>query len=139
VNRRALGRGRILVAAGAIVTVVGLFPQWWSIARTNAEALSGNGLQGPGIIIFLAAMGLLAVIVVPFTTRDGDSAFDRPLAYVALALVAISAYLFRVYEIASFARLALPTEAPGMWITGFGLFLVSWGVAEILTEKPPIF
>jgi hypothetical protein len=139
VTRRALGRGRLLVGAGAIVTVVGLFPQWWSIARTNLDPIVGNGLEGPGIIIFLAAMGMLAVIVVPFTTRDGDSAFDRPLSYVALALVAISSYLFRIYEIGGFASLGLPTAAPGLWITGAGLFIVALGVADILTEKPPIY
>ena len=138
-NRRALGRGRVLIFLGSIVAVVGLFPLWWMIPRTNEVALSGNGLQGAGIIIFLAAMAMLAVVVLPATTRDGDSALDRPLTYVVLALLAIGAYLYRVYEIGSFTSLRLPLEAPGLWITGIGLVLVAWGTAEVLTEKPPIY
>ncbi len=78
-NRRALGRGRVLIFLGSIVSVVGLFPVWWMIPRTNEAALSGNGLQGAGIIIFLASLAMLAAVVMPFTTRDGDSAI-RPAA-----------------------------------------------------------
>jgi hypothetical protein len=138
-NRRPLGRGRLLIGIGAIVTVFGLLPLWWMIPRTNDAALSGNGLQGPGIIIFLSCMAMLAALVLPFTSRDRDSSLDRPLTYVALALLAVSAYLFRLYEIAGFATLRLPTEAPGLWITGAGLVLVAWGTAEVLTEKPSIY
>src|SRR5688572_30119861 len=138
-NRRATGRGRVLIFLGSIVSVVGLFPLWWMIPRTSEVPLSGNGLQGAGIIIFLASLGMLAAVVMPFTTRDGDSAIDRPLTYVILGLLSITAYLYRVYEIGNFTSLRLPMEAPGLWITGIGLVLVAWGTAEVLTEKPPIY
>ena len=136
-NRRALGRGRLLVVLGALTTLAGMIPSWWKLPRTNAAALSGNGLEGAGIIIFLGALALLAVVTVPYATRDGDAAIDRPGSYVLLALMAVGAFLFRIYEISRFASLGLPTDAPGMWLSGLGLVIVVWGVADVLTERPP--
>ena len=138
-NRRALGRGRLLVVLGALVTLAGMVPTWWRLARTNTTALSGDGLEGAGIIIFLAALALLAVVTLPYATRDGDSTLDRPASYVLLALVGIGAFLFRIFEISRFATLGLPTESPGMWISGLGLLIVAWGVADVLGERPPTY
>jgi hypothetical protein len=136
-TRRALGRGRSLIALGSLLSLLGILPAWWRIARTNAEALSGNGLEGVGIVVFLAALALLAVITLPYATRDGDSALDRPAAYVLLAGIAVAAFLFRIYEISTFHALGLPLEAPGLWLTGSGLSLIVWGVGEVLTDRPP--
>lgn len=138
-TRRALGRGRRLVALGALVSLGGMIPAWWRLPRTNATALSGAGLEGVGIVIFLAVLALLAVITLPYATRDGDSALDRPASFVLVALLAIASFLFRVFEISRFAQLALPTEAPGLWLTGAGLLIIVWGVADILTERPPTY
>lgn len=134
-NRRALGRGRTLIGFGAIISVGGLFPAWWMIERTNLAPLSGTGLQGIGLLIFLAAMASLAVLTLPYVSRDGESPLDRPATYILLGLVALGAYLFRVYEINSFAGIGLPTTAPGLWITGVGILLSSWGAADVLTTR----
>ena len=138
-SRRALGRGRLLVVLGALVTLAGMVPAWWKLARTNAPALSGSGLEGAGIIVFLAALALLAVVTLPYATRDGDSSLDRPVSYVLLGLVAIGAFLFRVFEISRFTNLGLPQEAPGLWLSGLGLLIVVWGVADVLGERPPTY
>ena len=138
-TRRALGRGRTLIALGSVLVLVGMLPSWWHLARTNATALSGNGLESAGIVIFLCALALLALLVLPYATRDGDSVLDRPASYVVLSLVAIAAFLFRVYEISGFAALELPLGAPGLWLTGVGLLVIAWGVADILTERPPAY
>ncbi|MEP7158295.1 MAG: hypothetical protein ABI797_02630 [Chloroflexota bacterium] len=138
-TRRPLGRGRTLIALGALLVLAGMLPAWWHLAQTNRDALSGNGLEGGGIVIFLAALALLALIVLPYATRDGDSALDRPAGYVLLSLFAIAAFLFRVYEISGFASLELPMSSPGLWLTGAGVVVVVWGVADILTERPPAY
>jgi hypothetical protein len=138
-NRRALGRGRLLVVLGALVTLAGMLPAWWRLARTNANALSGGGLEGAGIIVFLAALALLAVVTLPYATRDGNSSLDRPASYVLLALMAVGAFLFRIFEISRFTTLGLPTEAPGIWLSGLGLLIVVWGVADLLGERPPTY
>jgi hypothetical protein len=135
VNRRALGRGRTLIGLGSIISVGGLFPAWWMIPRTNLAPLSGNGLQGIGLIIFLAAMAALAVLTLPYASRDGESPLDRPATYILLGLAALGTFLFRVYEISSFAGIGLPTAAPGLWITGLGILITSVGVADVLTTR----
>jgi hypothetical protein len=136
-NRRALGRGRLLVVIGALVTLAAMIPTWWELPRTNTTALSGNGLEGAGIIIFLGALALLAVVTLPYATRDGDSALDRPASYVLLALLTVGAFLFRIFEVSRFTSLGMPTDAPGMWIAGLGLVIVVWGVGDLLAERPP--
>ena len=136
-TRRALGRGKLLVVCGAIAALAGLVLPWWVVARTGVAALSGNGFQGAGIIVFLAALALLAVVTMPFASRDGESALDRPAVYAVVAIAAIGAFLFRVYEISQFGGLGLPTESLGLWITGAGLLLIAWGVGDILTDRSP--
>ena len=137
-NRRALGRGRLLVVLGALVALAGMVPAWWRLVRT-ASVLSGNGLEGAGIVIFLAALAMLALVTLPYATRDGESALDRPASYVLLALLAVGAFLFRLFEISRFTALGLPTEAPGLWLAAVGLVMVVWGVADLLTERPPTY
>jgi hypothetical protein len=135
VTRRALGRGRLLVVLGALVTLAGLIPRWWVQERTSVPDLAGNGLAGIGLVIFLAALTLLAVVVLPFASRDGTSSLDKPVVYGAVALLAIAAFLWRAFEISQVPGIGLPTVAPGLWITGAGLLVVAWGVGSIATER----
>ncbi len=136
-TRRALGRARLLAVVGAVTALPGMLLPWWVVARTGLTPLSGNGFEGAGIVVFLAALGLLALITLPFASRDGESALDRPAVYLIFAILAIGAFLYRMYEISQFGGLGLPTQSPGLWITGAGLLLVAWGVGDILTERPP--
>jgi len=135
VTRRALGRGRLLIVVGSLVTLVGMVPAWWVIERTGQAAITGNGFEGAGLVVFLAALLLIALVVLPFASRDGDSPLDRGPLYVAVALLGIGAFLFRLYQIMQFGGLSL-TESIGLWITGVGLLIVVSGVGDILTEKP---
>ena len=135
-TRRALGRGRLLIVTGALITLLGLIPTWWTLGGTVTQRQSGNGFEGPGILIFLAALGLMAVVTLPFASRNGDSALDRSATYVVLALVAIGAFLWRGYEIVQFGGLGLPPASIGLWLTGAGLLVVAWGVGEVVTENP---
>ena len=138
-KRRALGRGRLLVIIGAVITLAGLVPTWWVLGGTVTMRESGNGLQGVGIVIFLAALGLLAVITLPYANREGESRFDRPAVYVALAGAAIAAFAWRAYDIFQFGGLGLPPASLGVWVTDLGLLVVTWGVADVFTEKPPAY
>ena len=140
-TRRALGRGRLLIVVGSLITLVGMVPAWWVVERTGQAALVGNGftsenggLQLAGLVVFLAALLLLALVVLPFASRDGYSPLDRAPVYLAIALLAIGAFLFRVYQIMQFGGLSL-TESIGLWVTGIGLLIIAWGAGDILTEK----
>ena len=136
-KRRALGRGRLLIVIGALVTLVGLVPTWWVLGGTVTTRQSGNGFSGVGIVIFLTALALLAVVTLPYARRDGESSLDTPLVYVILAVAAIAAFLWRAYEIFQIGALGLPPASLGVWLTGIGLLVVAWGVGDVFTEKPP--
>ena len=135
-TRRTLGRGRLLIVLGAVAAVVGAMPAWWTVGGTVMPQLSGNGFEGSGIIVFVVALAMLALIVLPFATRDGESRLDRPLSYAVLGGVAIGAFLLSVLEIHGLNKLGLPDRAPGLWLTGGGVALIAWGVAELLADRP---
>ena len=135
-TRRALGRGRLLIVLGSMAVLIGMFPAWWVVDRTGQAPLTGNGFDGAGLVVFLAALASLALVTLPFATRDGTSGLDRAPIYIVVAIVAIGAFLYRVYQILQFGGLA-PTQSIGLWVTGIGLLIVTWGVGDILTERPP--
>ena len=136
-SRRALGRGRLIVVLGAIVTLAGTVPPWWMAGGPPLyPGYSGNAFDGVGVLVFVCALAMLALVVLPFTSRDGEAAIDRPSSYVLLAVLAIGAFVLRAYQLAQAGLLALPDGAPGLWLTGAGLLIVAWGVAELLNERP---
>ncbi len=135
-NRRSIGRGRRIVALGSLVVLVGCVPPWWTVGGLVTEPQGGNAFEASGIVVFVAAMLLLILIVLPYATREGDSRFDRPWSYVVVAGIALAAFVLRVVEIQGFGGLALPDRGVGLWITGLGLLVIGWGVAEILGERP---
>jgi hypothetical protein len=135
VNRRGGVRGRLIVFAGALVALSGMPLTWWTIERTNAPALTGSGLQGVAIFVFLCALAMLAVLILPLATRAGEAALDRPATYTLLALIAAAAYAWRIVQISGFTSLGLPQDAPGMWLCGAGLVIVLWGVGDLLTTR----
>ena len=134
-SARGGGRGRLILLAGAVVTLAGMPLTWWTIERTNAPSLTGSGLQGVAIFVFLAALAMIAVLILPLASRAGEAALDRPGVYALLALVGVVAYAWRVMQISGFASLGLPQAAPGMWLSGAGLVIVLWGVGDLLTTR----
>jgi hypothetical protein len=134
-NRPAFGRGRLLIILGSIVAIVGLVPAWWIVERTNLRPLTGNGLQGIGLVMFLGALTLMALVVLPFASRDGRSSLDRPIAYIVVGAAVIGAFVWRVFEISQSSGIQLPTQAPGLWVTGLGLLIVAWGIGDLVTDR----
>jgi hypothetical protein len=138
VNRRSLGRGRLFVVIGALILLAGSLPAWWSVGGAVTEAQSGNAFDFPsiGIVVFLAAVLMLFIVVLPYATRDGEAAVDRPLVYGVLILAALLAFAVRVYQIYGFDGLGLPDRAPGLYITAVGLLVLAWALVELIGERP---
>ncbi|MEO6350154.1 MAG: hypothetical protein ABIP53_05845 [Candidatus Limnocylindrales bacterium] len=134
-NRPAFGRGRLLIVIGSLISLVGLVPAWWIVERTDLRPLMGNGFQGIGIIIFLGALTLMALVVLPFASREGQSGLDRAAAYIAVGAAVIGAFAWRVFEISQSSGIQPPTQAPGLWITGLGMLVVVWGIGDMLTDR----
>lgn len=136
---RGIGRGRLVIAAGALVTVVGCFLPWWSVGGTVTDLHAGNAFDTVlGMVVFAAALALLAVMVLPYASRSSYSPLDRRFVYVLLLVVAVVAFAVRLVQInaADFAGLGPVQAIPGAWITGAGLAVALLGVLELLGEAP---
>ncbi len=136
---RGIGRGRLVIAAGALVIVVGCFLPWWSVGGTVTDLHTGNAFDTVlGMIVFAAALAMLAVIVLPYASRTGYSPIDRRFVYVVLLAAAVVAFALRLVQISApdFAGLGSVQAIPGAWITGAGLAVALVGVIELLGEAP---
>jgi len=138
VTRRSLGRGRLIVVGGALVTIIASVPAWWTVGGTVTQAQSGNAFTfpGSGIVVFLAAIALIVVVVLPYARRAGEAGLDRPLSYGLLLLVALGALALEVLRINGFDGLGLPDRAPGLWLAGAGLLIVAAGLIDLAGERP---
>ena len=134
-NRRGLGRGRLLASIGALATLASIPLTWWRVGGSpGIPESSGNGLSGAGIVIILAAVFLLALVVLPFAGADRPQPLDRPLSFVviaALAFVGLGAVVFQLFDLGA---LGLPERSPGLWLGGAGVLLMCWGTWEIVAE-----
>ena len=132
---RGIGRGRVVISAGAIAAIVGCFGTWWTIGGTVTTRLSGNAFDGVGALTFVASVLMIALVLLPYATRSGESVLDRKVTYVALAALAVGAFLVRVVEIVGLPGVGLtPEQVPGLYVTGAGLAVIAWGVGELLGE-----
>jgi hypothetical protein len=137
VKPRGIGRGRLVIALGALLAVAGCFLPWWSVGGVVTEQQSGNGFDTVlGVVVFVCALLLITVMVLPYASRDRHSPLDRPSVYVLLLVLAGVAFAYRLIQIAApdFDGLGLPQAIPGAWITGIGLVIVLFGVVEVFNE-----
>ena len=87
-QRRPLGRGRTLATVAGLAIVVGCVLPWWTVGGTSGiPAVSGNGLEHSGIIVFLCGIVTLALIALPYAAGDRPLGLDRWLSFAMLAIV----------------------------------------------------
>lgn len=131
-HRRPVGRARITAAVGAVVILVGCVLPWWTVGGGHDEItrLSGNAFDSLGIVVFLAALATIALITLPYA-RERPVTADRWSSYVAIAVVAWLAFLYRLVDLFLQHALAFQepldviTRIPGLWVTAVGLIIVS--------------
>lgn len=138
-TRRGLGRGRLLVGLGAVIALASMPLDWFKVGGqvTSITPISGNGFEGTGVVVFVVAVALLAVLVLPYASRYGRSAWDRPATYLLLAGTALAGFVVRIVQLAGEGIIGTPDRAPGLYVAGAGLLVVVWGVAEMLGERQP--
>jgi hypothetical protein len=137
VKPRGIGRGRLVIAAGALLIAVGCFLPWWSVGGTVTELHSGNAFDSVlGTLVFASALAMVAVMVMPYASRDRYSRLDRFSVYLLLFLICAASFATRMYQISlpTFAGLGLPQSIPGAWLSGVGLVVVLFGLFELLNE-----
>jgi hypothetical protein len=135
--RRGLGIGRTLIAIGSVLALIGCFLPWLTAGELSGQVVTDNGLNGTGILVFLASIGMLLLIALPYASSSGTSPLDKPLLYALLAGVAIAGLVIHVAQLLDSLTLWPPTRSIGLWLAGIGLILVALGVGELLGEKPP--
>lgn len=110
---------------------------WLKVGGVVLAAETASGFDGSGVVMFVAAVAMLALIVLPYTTKSGRAGLDRPAAHVALLLVALFGFGSEVLRLLGTEGSSLaPLDAPGSWLAGGGMALATWGVLEMLAERP---
>jgi hypothetical protein len=140
-HRRPLGQGRTLAALGGVIIVAGSILPWWRVGGDpGLPAVSGNGLEGVGIIVFLVGVVTLALVALPYAVGDRPTAVDRALVYGLLAIVGWAAFAWRFVELlmAGAFQFSEPTDVftngPGLWVSGLGLAILSRAVYRMTRE-----
>ena len=126
------GRFRLLVLLGALAMIgSGFLPWWWTggqeISGVLLPALQGIGLQGPGLVIYGAAIAALLLLNIGYMRGRWGFVLDVPLTYMVIGLVATAALLYRGWELWSVGYLPLPQSSPGLALATVGLALMLYG------------
>lgn len=135
-NRRSLGRGRIVAAIGSLVVLAGCLFPWGQTAGVGLPPVQTGAFDGFGIVVFVVAVAMLALIVLPYAAGDQPVALDRPVFFGLVAAVGIAGYLLKLLQIAQMGLLLLPDHALGLWLAGIGMAITVWGVGILVTQTP---
>ncbi|MBF6604585.1 MAG: hypothetical protein IVW53_03285 [Chloroflexi bacterium] len=138
-HRRPLGRGRRIAAAFAIVTLVGCLVPWSTVGGADGlPPYSDNAFVGTGLLVFLAALAMLALVSLPFTS-ERPIGLDRWPAYLIVVVVAFVGFIVRLAALIAEGPLdALrPDHAPGLVIVAIGIVGLGRAVLEIHHEPEP--
>lgn len=127
-------RYRIPILVGSLLMIAAAFLPWWRaggelVSGVELPASSGIGLEGPGVVIFAAAILSLALLDIGYARGRWGFALDAPAIYLILGLAAAAALVWRGWELWSVSYLPLPQNSPGLIlaIVGVGLFLYGAG------------
>jgi hypothetical protein len=116
-----------MVAAG--------FLTWWQAGGESVEgvpipASAGIGLEGPGIIIFGAAVVALVLLDIGYMRGRWGFVLDAPAVYLVLGLIGGAALLYRGWELWSVGYIPLPQQSPGLALAVVGVALLLYGAGS---------
>jgi hypothetical protein len=139
-HRRPLGNGRRLALVGAIMAVVGSVLPWYGIGGEAGQltAFTLTAFDGSGILTFLAGLGTLALIALPYASGERPLAIDRGLSFgllAVLALVGIGLWI-PLNSILDAPEGLLPARAYGFWIATLGSIILARAAYDISLEPP---
>jgi hypothetical protein len=125
-------RSRFLVLLGSLGMIASGFLSWWriggeSVGGVEVPAASGIGLEGPGLVIYAAALLALVLLDIGYIRGRWGFILDAPLAYLLLGIVAGAALLYRGWELWSVGYPPLPQQSPGLALAAVGVALVLYG------------
>jgi hypothetical protein len=132
-HRRPVGSGRRLAILAAVVMLVGCLLPWFKFVGDAGERPYG-ALDGSGILVFIAALAVLAIVTLPYAAGDRPIGADRWLAYALVFLVAlVGLFVWPVQFLDAPAGL-LPDRAPGYWVAFIGSLILARAAFNIARE-----
>lgn len=141
-HRRPLGRARKLAILAAILMIVGSLPilPWYGVGGgTDLPVTSLTAFGGSGILVFLAGLGIVALVTLPYATVRPVE-IDRTVWYgllLALAVVGLVIWpLLPDQLIVTNPVGLLPDRAPGLWVGALGVIVLARAVFEMVGEGP---
>ena len=141
-HRRPVGRARLLAVLAAIILAIGCVLPWWtSGGRDQLPATSGNAFEGSGILVFIVAMAIVALVTLPYAAGDRPVGIDRWLSYLLLAIVGWLGLIVRVADLGLQGAFVFrePTEVftrgPGLPVVVLGMIIFSEAVFEMARER----
>jgi hypothetical protein len=138
-HSRAMGGGRRLALLGALLVIVSVVLPWFAIgggAGQIPERVVHAWQDIPGLAVFLAGLGTLALLALPYAMSPRPAAVDRGIVFGLLAIVAIAGVAAWAFGYVSIPEGLLPTRAPGLWIAAVGAIALGRAAFEISRELP---
>ena len=128
-------RFRLLVLLGSLAMIGSGFLPWWraggdSVSGVELPAQEGIGLEGPGLVIYGAAILVLVLLDIGYMRGRWGFILDAPWVYLVLGLVGAAALALRGWELWSVGYLPLPQQSPGLALAAVGVALVLYGAGS---------
>ncbi|HEX5396904.1 MAG TPA: hypothetical protein VFX74_07395 [Candidatus Limnocylindria bacterium] len=129
---RSGGRFRFMVLLGSLLMIASGFLPWWhaggeSVSGVAVPASSGIGLEGPGLVIYGAAIAALVLLDIGYMRGRWGFVLDAPIVYLLIGLLAGAALGYRFWELWSVGYLPLPQRSPGLAVAAVGIALMLYG------------
>ena len=126
------GRFRLLILLGALAMIGSGFLPWWrtggdTVSGVELPARQGIGLEGPGLVIYGAAIVVLVLLDVGYMRGRWGFFLDAPWVYLLLGLIGGVALTYRGWQLWSVGYLPLPQQSPGLALATVGVALVLYG------------
>jgi hypothetical protein len=136
-------RFRFLIGLGSLSMLASGVLPWWraggeSVNGVWIPGVTGIGLEGPGIVIFGVAVGVLAVLDIGYLRGRHGFILDSPPVYVLLGVVAALALAVRGWQLWSVGYLPVPERSPGLAVAAAGVGALLFGAGSWLaTPRRP--
>ena len=117
---------------GRCLPILSIPLPWLKAGGTVLEVAAWTGVGGglPVLAMFISSVSMLAIMLIPFTTRSGTFWLDRATAYLVLLAIGMVGLVAKAVELmGTEGSISLaPLDAPGLWLAIAGMALMTWGV-----------
>jgi hypothetical protein len=123
------------ILLGALAMIGSGFLPWWraggdSVSGVAVPATEGIGLEGPGVVIYGAAILALVLLDIGYMRGRWGFFLDSPWVYLVVGVVGAGALVYRAWELWSVGYVPLPQSSPGLAVAAVGVALVLYGAGS---------